>query len=145
MTTDMRRRPIAILLALCVVAGIAGLLAVGDGTPGGAPAGEVTLPDLSPRAAAGKDVFNANCAECHGRKAAGSDKGPPLVHRVYHPDHHADLAFFLAAKNGVLQHHWTFGDMPAQPQVDETQVAAVVRYVRELQIANGIFESVERE
>ena len=98
----------------------------------------VRVPVLSDVAARGKIAFDANCAACHGTNASGTDQGPPLVHDIYNPGHHADGAFFLAAKLGVRQHHWPFGNMPPQPQVTEQQVAAIVRYVRELQVANGI-------
>ena len=98
----------------------------------------VVEPEFSAIARVGKDAFEANCASCHGLKAAGTDKGPPLVHDIYNPGHHADGAFFLAAKLGVRQHHWPYGDMPPQLQVTEQQVAAIVQYVRELQVANGI-------
>ena len=49
------------------------------------------------------------------------------------------MAFRLAAKRGVQRHHWNFGNMPQQPQVNEKQMESVVFYVRELQMANGIF------
>jgi mono/diheme cytochrome c family protein len=104
----------------------------------------VKVPALSEIAARGKVTFDANCAPCHGANAAGTDQGPPLVHDIYNPGHHADGAFFLAAKLGVRQHHWSFGNMPPQPQVTEEQVAAIVQYVRELQIANGITEHPHR-
>ena len=39
--------------------------------------------------AAAEQLFNANCARCHGRLAAGTDVGPPLVHIYYEPNHHA--------------------------------------------------------
>ena len=98
----------------------------------------VQVPPLSEIATRGKAAFDANCAPCHGANASGTDKGPPLVHVIYNSGHHADGAFFLAAKLGVRQHHWRFGNMPPQPQVTEEQLAAIVRYVRELQVANGI-------
>ncbi|GIK80606.1 MAG: hypothetical protein BroJett024_17110 [Alphaproteobacteria bacterium] len=98
----------------------------------------VKAPELSAAARTGKSAFDANCASCHGQNAAGTDKGPPLIHDIYNPGHHADEAFFLAAKLGVRRHHWRFGDMPPQPQVSEEQMRAVVRYVREVQAANGI-------
>lgn len=98
----------------------------------------VKVPPLSDVAARGKVAFDANCASCHGVNASGTDKGPPLVHDFYNPGHHADRAFFLAAKLGVRQHHWRFGDMPPQPQVTQAQLITIVRYVRELQVANGI-------
>lgn len=99
---------------------------------------DVTVPALSELAAQGEAQFETNCASCHGLNAAGTDKGPPLVHDIYNPGHHADAAFVIAVKRGVPQHHWPYGSMPPQPQVSDIQVALIVRYIRELQIANGI-------
>lgn len=100
---------------------------------------DVMVPaQLSAVARDGKILFAANCAECHGQTGGGTDQGPPLVHDIYNPGHHADYAFLLAARSGVRAHHWRFGDMPPQPQVTELEVNAIVRYVRELQQANGI-------
>ncbi|MEO3429583.1 cytochrome c [Pelagibius sp. CAU 1746] len=99
---------------------------------------DVTVPQLSDRATEGKVAFDAVCATCHGANAAGSDKGPPLVHDIYNPGHHSDDAFLLAAQRGVRQHHWRFGNMPPQPQISETEIRDIVQYVRELQLANGI-------
>jgi mono/diheme cytochrome c family protein len=98
----------------------------------------VTVPKLSTLATRGKIAFNGNCAQCHGRDAAGTAKGPPLVHDFYNPGHHGDEAFFRAAKRGVPQHHWRFGNMPRRPDVSDKQLVAIVRYIRELQEANGI-------
>lgn len=98
----------------------------------------VKVPVLSALAVTGKDAFDASCAGCHGPHAAGTDKGPPLVHVIYNAGHHADEAFVLAAKLGVRQHHWRYGNMPPQPEVTPGQMEAIVRYVRELQAANGI-------
>lgn len=111
---------------------------VGPSNRSGVRAVDVKEPRLSEVAVAGKTFFDATCAACHGLKAAGTDKGPPLVHDIYNPGHHADGAFFLAAKIGVRRHHWRYGDMPPQPQVAEQQIAAIVQYLRELQVANGI-------
>lgn len=106
-------------------------------SPGGVQV-NVSVPQLSQLAQAGEKAFAANCAKCHGNNAAGTDHGPPFVHDIYNPGHHADMAFFYAARYGVRQHHWPYGDMPAQPQVSESDVRAIVQYVRELQVANGI-------
>ncbi len=89
-------------------------------------------------AALGAGAFEKNCSKCHGKNAAGSENGPPLVHVIYEPGHHGDGAFFLATKQGVRAHHWRFGDMPQQQDVTETQVEAIVAYIRALQVANGI-------
>ena len=98
----------------------------------------VKVPDLSSLALAGKGAFDENCAACHGPNASGTDKGPPLIHDIYNPGHHADEAFYLAAQRGVRRHHWRYGDMPPQPQITREQMSAVIRYVRELQMANGV-------
>ena len=100
---------------------------------------DIKVPELSSMAKSGKRKFDDNCAICHGANGAGSDIGPPLVHKIYNPGHHADQSFVIAAKRGVKSHHWRFGDMPPLPHVGERDVAAIVLYVRELQTANGIF------
>jgi mono/diheme cytochrome c family protein len=89
--------------------------------------------------AQGKNAFDANCASCHGAGGRGTVQGPPLVHDVYNPGHHDDASFYRAARNGVPQHHWPFGNMPAQPKVSDGELAEIIRYVRALQQANGIF------
>ena len=98
----------------------------------------VRVPELSAVATIGQKAFDANCAGCHGARGSGTDQGPPLIHDIYNPGHHADSAFYSAAKRGVGQHHWRFGNMPAQPRVSDSQMTAIIRYVRELQRANGI-------
>ena len=105
---------------------------------------QLRLPELSRVAAAGKRAFDANCAQCHGVNGTGSEKGPPLIHRIYNPGHHADEAFFRAARDGVRRHHWNFGDMPAQPQVTQAQIEEIIAYVREIQVANGILYEEHR-
>lgn len=99
----------------------------------------VTLPaTLSEAAKMGEKAFNAVCAACHGANAAGTEAGPPPVHEIYEPSHHGDHAFEMAVVNGVRAHHWTFGDMPAQPAMTRADLRNVIAYVREMQRANGI-------
>lgn len=106
----------------------------------GRPLVAVTVPDkLTMQARLGEEAFNGTCAACHGGNAAGTEVGPPLVHKVYEPSHHSDYAFYIAATNGVRAHHWKFGDMPPQPDVSEKDLVNIVAYVRELQRANGIY------
>lgn len=88
---------------------------------------------------AGAELFQASCAACHGEAALGSDQGPPLVHRTYAPNHHADVAFILAAERGVRAHHWGFGDMAPRPEVSREEVMAIVHYVRWLQRKTGVY------
>ena len=99
---------------------------------------DVRIPELSTTAIKGKVAFDANCAQCHGENAAGTNQGPPLIHNIYNPGHHGDQAFLIAVKRGVRRHHWPYGNMPPQPQVSNTELTAIVKYVRELQVANGI-------
>ena len=97
------------------------------------------VPAFSTLATQGKTNFDANCASCHGVNATGTANGPPLIHDIYNPGHHADEAFFRAAKGGVPQHHWRFGNMARLPNVTDKQLVSIIRYVREMQEANGIF------
>ncbi len=86
----------------------------------------------------GETTFNANCSRCHGKQAAGTDHGPPLVHKVYEPNHHGDEAFKRAAANGVNAHHWQFGNMPKIDTVTPADVDQIVKYVRWQQRQAGI-------
>lgn len=95
--------------------------------------------DLSERARAGEELFNANCQACHGPDASGTEQGPTFLSRIYHPGHHADFSFVNAVRGGVRAHHWSFGDMPAVPGLSDDEVQQVICYVRELQRAGGLF------
>jgi mono/diheme cytochrome c family protein len=99
-----------------------------DFDPGPVPAG----------LAEGERLFSDNCARCHGARAAGTDAGPPLVHIVYEPNHHADMAFQRAVALGVPAHHWNFGNMPPVSGLDEAAVEQITAYVRWVQRAAGI-------
>ena len=94
---------------------------------------------LSSQAQAGEQTYNTNCATCHGTNAAGQEGlAPPLVHKIYEPDHHGDESFQRAVAVGVREHHWRFGNMPAIGGLSRNEVTRIVTYVRELQRANGI-------
>ena len=86
----------------------------------------------------GEDLFNGHCASCHGESGRGTDHGPPLLHVIYEPSHHSDASFVLAARTGVPAHHWTFGNMPPQPQVDSVAMRKIIGYVRWAQREVGI-------
>ena len=88
----------------------------------------------------GEQLFTDNCARCHGAMADGTNTGPPLVHRLYEPGHHADFAFQSAAKNGVIAHHWDFGDMPSVAGVSEDEITQIIAYIRDLQREGGIIK-----
>lgn len=102
---------------------------------------QVALPEqLSEQEAMGKRAFDAVCAACHGANAQGQvGVAPPLVHKIYEPNHHGDIAFVRAAQNGVIGHHWPFGNMPAVEGITEAEIRDIVAYVRALQRENGIY------
>ena len=96
-------------------------------------------PQLTPRLNLGKLNYENFCASCHGKTAGGTDKGPTFISRIYHPGHHGDGAFYIAATRGVRAHHWPFGDMKPVPGVTEKYIASIIAYVRAVQKANGLF------
>ena len=139
----MSLRRAAVPVALAAAVGVAGYLYFGDrddGTGGGAPIASVSVPEtFSARAQLGQKTYEANCASCHGRNAAGQDGvAPPLVHIIYETSHHGDESFQRAVSRGVQAHHWPFGSMPPVEGLTRGDVSLIVAYVRELQRANGI-------
>ena len=129
------------LLAACLI----GYLAYSqqltmDGTSDlGVPMIDVVVPELGSDERAGEVAFISFCAECHGKNAGGRDGyGPPLVHEIYRPSHHADINFLYAPTVGVRAHHWPYGNMPSIPGITQDETALVLKYVRALQVANGI-------
>lgn len=102
------------------------------------PEDQIVVPAFSQTAQSGEIAFIDNCAACHGRNAAGTDQGPPLIHALYRPGHHSDAAIFAAAQNGVRAHHWRFGNMSPVAGITEAKLRWIVAYIREIQEANGI-------
>jgi len=87
----------------------------------------------------GEAKFTASCAACHGPQGVGTSQGPPLVHKIYEPNHHGDAAFQRAAATGVQAHHWQFGNMPRIETVTPADVDQITQYIRWLQKQAGIF------
>ena len=106
----------------------------------GQPMVAVQLPaSLSQNAAIGKKAFEANCVSCHGINASGRQGlAPPLIHKIYEPSHHGDEAFQRAVALGVRAHHWRFGNMPKVEDLSRSDVTYIIKYIREVQVANGI-------
>jgi len=130
---------VTLVLALVAVAGYFWLYPGQPEVKTGQPIVVVNIPELSIASQSGKQAFDKYCASCHGSNAAGQEgRAPPLIHRIYEPNHHGDMAFFLAAKNGVRAHHWPFGNMPPAEGISEAEIRNIILYVRELQRANGI-------
>jgi mono/diheme cytochrome c family protein len=99
---------------------------------------DLPAPAVPAAAPPGATLFADKCGGCHGQNAAGSDKGPPLVHKTYEPSHHADESFYRAVRQGVKSHHWPFGDMLPIKGVSDEEIGQIIAYVRALQVANGI-------
>jgi len=130
-----------LIIAVVLAVGMFGVFYIG-GTgpePTGLQMVEVMPIVLDEETRKGERIFDENCAACHGDNAAGREGiAPPLIHKIYKPSHHADIAFKLAAQVGVRSHHWSFGDMPPVPGVNEDDMVSVIAYLRKLQVANGI-------
>ena len=98
---------------------------------------ESTIQDT---ARAGEELFNANCSVCHGVGATGTTQGLTLIDGIYRPGHHPHFIIRNAVYQGVKQHHWFFGNLAPAAGVSSVDVENTIRYVRELQRAEGIFE-----
>ena len=99
----------------------------------------IQMPPIQGNAAIGQRIFESACVACHGAGGVGVEgAGPPLIHVIYEPSHHADESFQRAVAMGVRSHHWRFGDMPPLEGLTRGDVAMVIAYIREIQRANGI-------
>ncbi len=78
-------------------------------------------------ASEGKQLFATTCAACHGLDGAGGEHGPDLAHRR-EVQSLTDKALEQIVQGGVPG-----TGMPAFRSLNETQVKAVVRYLRTLQ------------
>ncbi len=135
MRTFSRRQLPVMLLAVLVLP----LTACGKGDPEKIRQNlHLPKPGYVADAERGREVFADKCAVCHGKSGQGTRQGPPLIHQTYRPGHHPDMAFHLAVKDGVRQHHWNFGDMPPLQGVTPEQVSDIVAYIRAAQKQAGI-------
>lgn len=105
----------------------------------GQTAKHIPSPKVPAQLTLNKMLYEKYCAECHGVDLRGSDKGPPFMHRVYHPGHHGDRSFYVAVKKGAKAHHWKFGDMKPIEGIDDRVIGSIVKYVRYVQKAAGLF------
>lgn len=86
-------------------------------------------------AAAGAEVYRANCAGCHGPGGEGAAQGPPLIDEMYAEDVFPDEALVDAVRNGARSDAWDFPLMPAMPGLSSTDLSDVLAHVRGLQAA----------
>lgn len=133
-TNSARRRGGVLMSSLLVTSALA-LLAVSCGDSSDDTAAAPT--------GAGAELYAANCASCHGADLGGTERGPSQLSIVYEPNHHGDASYRSAIANGVNQHHWTFGNMPPIPGLDDTEVDAIISFIRSEQTRRG-FEPYER-
>ena len=134
------KSPLFWLVAVVVFVGVYAIVPKGPEPIKQGPAMvDVTVPELTALQQKGEQAFDANCAVCHGANAAGQGGvAPPLIHKIYEPSHHGDVAFVRAAKAGSRQHHWSFGDMPPVDGISDAEIAVIIEYIRAVQRANGI-------
>jgi mono/diheme cytochrome c family protein len=130
----MRETLSMLLSVLGLTLGLYAMVACDSSQPKPAAGGGTVPAELQ----AGEAKFNAHCSACHGAQAAGTQQGPPLVHKIYEPNHHGDAAFLRAAEFGVKAHHWEFGNMPKIEGVSSADVEQIIRYIRWLQRQAGI-------
>lgn len=108
------------------------------GCGGGDEAGESGIAPQDARlVGVGADLYQADCARCHGTDLRGSGQGPSLLSEVYEPGHHSDASFLLAVQNGSPAHHWRFGAMEPVEGLTADDVGAIVAFVRETQRTEG--------
>ncbi len=131
----MRTGSAALHVSMLVLTGVLAIAACDSSQPKSAVGGATVPAELQP----GEAKFHAHCSACHGPQGTGTQQGPPLVHKIYEPNHHGDAAFQRAATFGVKAHHWEFGNMPKIDGVIPADVEQITGYIRWLQRQAGIF------
>jgi len=128
-------------MALLMISLIAGLVVTGcndQNQSGSSQIMPLTETQSSSDPVLGKSIYSSKCTVCHGIDGVGSNQGPPLVHKIYEPGHHANYSFYKAVAYGVRSHHWSFGNMPPIPGVSTDSVGHIVAYIRQEQRLAGI-------
>lgn len=131
----MRTGSAVLHVSLLALTGMLAIIACDSSPPKSAVGGATVPAELQP----GEAKFHAHCSACHGPQGTGTQQGPPLVHKIYEPNHHGDAAFQRAATFGVKAHHWEFGNMPKIDGVTPADVEQITGYIRWLQRQAGIF------
>lgn len=118
-----------------IVTAVTAIVAVIATACGSAPG--ATAPAAPSESGQGAQLYQSNCASCHGDDLGGTDKGPSHLSIVYEPSHHGDDSFRSAIVNGARQHHWNFGDMAPIPDLDEDEIDDIIAYIRSEQQRHG--------
>lgn len=125
------------IVAVSLPAGTALLVSMND--PGeGAAFSYGSPPSLSEAGTAGRTVFRASCATCHGTLAQGTGNGPPLLHPAYASARYSDAEFRAAVREGRPSRLWSFGPMPDHEELSGERLESILAYVRDLQNASGL-------
>ena len=131
----MRTGSAVLYVPVLALTGMLAVIACDSSQPKSAVGGATVPAELQP----GEAKFHTYCSACHGPQGGGTQQGPPLVHKIYEPNHHGDAAFQRAAAFGVKAHHWEFGNMPKIDGVTSGDVEQITGYIRWLQHQAGIF------
>lgn len=81
----------------------------------------------------GAALFGSYCSSCHGAFGTGQGLGPPLLDSLYLAPGFDDAAVARAVTTGVRQQHWNYGAMPPVARVTQTDLPAIIGYVRWVQ------------
>lgn len=92
----MRRGSAVLHLSLLALTGMLAIIACDSSQPKSAVGGATVPAELQP----GESKFHAYCSACHGPQGTGTQQGPPLVHKIYEPNHHGDAAFQRGRSQG---------------------------------------------
>lgn len=87
--------------------------------------------------AKGVQLYRQSCGSCHGDDLRGTDRGPSQLSQVYAPDHHPDASYRTAIENGVVAHHWNFGNMPPVKGLSSSEIDEIIAYIRHQQQEQG--------
>ena len=104
---------------------------------GSGPADGASEPSDPALISAGSELYAEACAACHGADLRGTDRGPSHLSEVYESGHHADASFLLAVRRGVVAHQWSFGPMLPIEGLSDSDVEAIVAFVRDTQRREG--------
>lgn len=81
--------------------------------------------------AAGRNLFEQHCSECHGDSAEGGTKAPSL--RAQEVQNAEPGTIFWVLTNGVVRR-----GMPVWSKLPEPQRWQLVRYIKSLGVAQGV-------
>ena len=88
---------------------------------------EARITAASPEA--GREIYEARCAACHGAGAQGTARGPGLLGPALGTAMGRE-AMRTAIRTGVAEPAADFPPMAGSPDLSESEIGAVIRYLR---------------